>query len=62
VCAQSDDLGAFFSLHVVAASTMQDIVVPAHVVIVIPLVATMNDDEKPFLQDPIEPITTHEGE
>ena len=26
------------------------------------LVATMNDDEEPVLQDPIEPIATHEGE
>ena len=30
--------------------------------IVIPLVATMNDDEEPVLQDSIEPIATHEGE
>ena len=34
--------------------------VPAPVVI--PPVATMNDDEEPVLQDPIEPIATHEGE
>ena len=34
--------------------------VPAHVVI--SPVATMNDDEKPVLQDFIEPIATHEGE
>ena len=34
--------------------------VPAPVII--PLVATMNDDEEPVLQDPIEPIATHEGE
>jgi hypothetical protein len=34
--------------------------VPAHVVI--PPVATMNDDEKPILQDPIELVATHEGE
>ena len=35
-------------------------VVPAPVVI--PPVATMNDDEEPVLHDPIEPIATHEGE
>jgi hypothetical protein len=50
----------FFSLPVVAAPTMQDIMVPAPVVI--PPVATMNDDEEPVLQDPIEPVATHEGE
>ena len=30
--------------------------------VVIPPVAIMNDDEEPVLQDPIEPIATHEGE
>jgi hypothetical protein len=50
----------FFSLPVVAAPTMRDIMVPAPVVI--PHVATMNDDEEPVLQDPIEPVATHEGE
>ena len=49
----------FFSLPVVAALTVQDTVVPAPVVI--PPVATMNDDEEPILQDPIEPIATLEG-
>ena len=39
---------------------MLDTVVPAPVVI--PPVATMNDDELPVLQDSIEPIATHEGE
>ena len=39
---------------------MLDTVVPAPVVI--PPVATMNDDEEPVLQDPVEPIATHEGE
>ena len=34
--------------------------VPAPIVIL--PVATMNDDEEPILQDPIEPIATHEGE
>ena len=50
----------FFSLPAVAASTVQDTVVPAPVVI--PPVATMNDDEEPVLQDPVEPIATHQGE
>ena len=50
----------FFSLPAVAAPIVQDTVVPAPVVI--PPVATMNDDEEPVLQDPIEPIATHEGE
>ena len=48
------------SLPVVAAPTVLDTVVPAPVVI--PPVATMNDDEEPVLQDSIEPIATHEGE
>ena len=38
---------------------MLDTVVPAPVVI--PPVATMNDHKEPILQDPIEPIATHEG-
>ena len=41
------------------APTVQDTMVPAPVVI--PPVATMNDDEEPVLQDPIETIATHEG-
>ena len=49
----------FFSLPVVATLTVLDTVVPAPVVI--PPVATMNDDEEPILQDPVEPIATHEG-
>jgi len=49
-----------FSLHVVAAPTVQDTMVSAP--IVIPPVATMNENEEPVLQDPIEPIATHEGE
>ena len=49
----------FFSLLVVAAPIVSDTVVPAPVVI--PPVATMNDDEEPVLQDPVEPIATHEG-
>ena len=50
----------FFSLPVVAAPTVQDTMVSAPVVIL--PVATMNDDEEPVLQDPIEPIAIHEGE
>jgi hypothetical protein len=50
----------FFELPAVAAPTMQDTVVPAPVVI--SLVATMNNDEEPVLQDSIEPVATHEGE
>ena len=50
----------FFSLPAIAAPTVLDTVVPAPVVI--PPVATMNDDEEPVPQDPIEPIATHEGE
>ena len=49
-----------FSLPAIAAPIVLDTVVPARVVI--PPVATMNDDEEPVLQDPIEPIATHEGE
>ena len=49
-----------FSLPAVAAPTMLDTVVPASVVI--PPVVTMNDDEEPVFQDPVEPIVTHEGE
>jgi hypothetical protein len=30
--------------------------------VVIPPVATMNKDEEPVLQDPIELVATHEGE
>jgi hypothetical protein len=50
----------FFSLPAVAASKMKNIVVPTPVVI--PPVVTMNEDEKPVLQDPIELVATHEGE
>ena len=48
-----------FSLHAVAAPTMQDTMVSAP--IVIPHVATMNENKEPVLQDSIEPIATHEG-
>ena len=50
----------FFSLPAIAAPTVQDTVVPAPIVI-LPM-ATMNDDEEPVFQDPVEPIVTHEGE
>jgi hypothetical protein len=49
-----------FSLHAVAAPTVQDTMVSAPVVI--PPMAKINENEKPVLQDPIEPIATHEGE
>ena len=49
----------FFSLPAVAAPTVLDTVVPAPVVI--PPVATMNDDDEPVLQDPIEPIAQMRG-
>jgi hypothetical protein len=49
-----------FELPAVAALIMQDTEVPA--LLVIPPVATMNEDEEPVLQDPIEPVVTHEGE
>ena len=39
--------------------TVQDTMVSAPVVI--PPVATMNENEEPVLQDPIEPIATYEG-
>ena len=49
----------FFSLPVVAAPIVQDTVVSAPVVI--PPMAIMNDHKEHVLQDPIEPIATHEG-
>ena len=50
----------FFSLLAVAAPIVSDTMVPAPVVI--PPMATMNNNKEPVLQDPIEPIATHEGE
>ena len=50
----------FFSPPAIAASTVQDTMVLAPVVI--PPVAIMNENEEPVLQDPIEPIATHEEE
>ena len=49
----------FFLLPAIAVPIVQDTVVPAP--IVISPVAIMNDDEEPVLQDPVEPIATHEG-
>ena len=49
-----------FTLPVVAVPIVQDTVVTAH--IVSSPVATMNEHEEPVLQDPQEPIVTHEGE
>ena len=46
----------FFILPAVAVPTVQDTVVQAPVVI--PPMVTMNDDEEPILQDPVEPIAT----
>ena len=53
-------LEPIFSLPAVAAPTVLSTVVPAPVVI--PPVATLNDDEEPVLQDSIEHIATYEGE
>ena len=50
----------FFSLPVAAAPTVQDTVVIAPVVC--SHVATMNEHEEPIVQDPIEPIVTHQEE
>ena len=50
----------FFSLPVVAAPTIPDIVVP--VPVVIPLVATMSEDQESVLQEPIELAVVHEDE
>ena len=49
----------FFTLHVVVP-TVQDTIVKTPVVS--SPVATMNEYEKPVIQDPIEPIATHKGE
>ena len=50
----------FFELPAAATPTMQDVVVPAPVVI--PPMATTNEDEEPMVQNPTEPVATHEGE
>ena len=46
----------FFTLPVVAVPTVQDTVVVSSPV------ATMNEYEEPVVQDPIEPVVTHEEE
>ena len=50
----------FFTLPVVAVPTVQDTIVTAPAVSF--LVATMNEHEEPVLQDPQEPVVTHEEE
>ena len=50
----------FFSLPVVAAPTVPDIVVPAPVVI--PPMVTMSEDLEPVLQELSEPTVVHEEE
>jgi hypothetical protein len=50
----------FFMLSIVAAPTVQDIVVTTPVVS--SLVTTMIELEEPVLQDPVEPDVTHEEE
>ena len=50
----------FFTLPVVVVPTVQDTIVTAPVVS--SPVAIMNEHEEPVLQDPQEPIVTHEGE
>ncbi|XP_066320479.1 uncharacterized protein [Miscanthus floridulus] len=50
----------FFELPAAATPTTQDVVVPAPVVI--PPMAITNEDEEPMVQNPTEPIATHEGE
>ena len=49
-----------FSLPAATAPIVLDTVVPAPVVI--PPMATTNEDEEPMVQNPTEPIATHEGE
>ena len=50
----------FFALHVAAAPTVQNTIVPASVVS--SRVVATNQNEGPVLQDPIEQIATDEGE
>ena len=47
-------------LPVVAVPTVQDTIVTTPVVS--SHVATMNEHEEPIIQDPIEPVVTHEEE
>ena len=50
----------FFTLPVVVVPTVQDTVVTAQ--IISSSVATMNEHGEPVVQDPIEPVVTHEEE
>ena len=50
----------FFTLSIVVVPIVQDTIVIAPVDS--SPVATMNEYEKPVLQDPVEPIVTHEEE
>ena len=50
----------FFELPAAATPTTQDVVVSAPVVI--PPMATTNEDEEPMVHNPTESIATHEGE
>jgi hypothetical protein len=60
MCAHSDNLGTIFELPVLVARTVQDTIVPTP--IVCSPVVTVNDDEEPVPQDPIENDATDEGE
>jgi hypothetical protein len=60
ICAHFDGLGAIFSLPVAAIPTVQETVVTTPVVS--SSVATINEHEKPVLQNPIEPIVVHKEE
>jgi hypothetical protein len=50
----------FFTLPIIVALTVQDTVVTTHVVS--SPVVTINEHEKPVLQDSIEPDVAHEEE
>jgi hypothetical protein len=58
--AHSDDLGTFFELPILVVPTVRDTVVPTPVVS--SPVVTINNDEEPVPQDPIETDATDEGE
>ena len=50
----------FFTLPVVAVPTVQDTAVTS--LVVSSPMTTINEHEEPVLQDPLEPVVTHEGE
>ena len=50
----------FFTLPIVATPTVPDTVVTTHVVS--SPMATINEYEEPVLQNPVEPVVTHEEE